>query len=53
LAGDAAAAGQAGRLPGRWGQAGGRVQVVGGWEPVDGRLWAAKLAARTTATRAG
>jgi hypothetical protein len=50
LAADAAAPGQAGRLPGRWGQAGGRVQVLGGGEPGDGRLWAAKLAARTAAT---
>ena len=36
-AGAAATAGQAGRLPGRWGQAGGRIQVVGGGEAVDGQ----------------
>jgi hypothetical protein len=37
LAADVAAALEAGRLPGRWGQAGSRIQVVGGGEAVDGQ----------------
>jgi hypothetical protein len=35
LAGDAAAAGQAGRLPGGWRQPGGRVQALGRGEAAD------------------
>jgi hypothetical protein len=37
LTGDAAAAVQAGRLPDGRGQAGGRVRVLGGGEPLDGQ----------------
>jgi hypothetical protein len=50
LAGDAAAAVQAGRPIGRRGQPGGGVQVLGVGKRPMGRLWATKLAARTVAT---